>query len=151
MWRLRHQLSRMEGTICRRCGVSYFPPRELCRACCSREMATCQFSGRGTLYSFCGSSEYSEHRGSRLQNVFGLIQLEEGGLVFAQLTDVVPGQLRIGMPVRMVIRKLRSKEKDGSVVYVYKFHVDDDNAATETWWGGLSTSLLPSGAITKPS
>jgi hypothetical protein len=55
--------------------------------------------------------------------LFGLIELDEGGLVFAQLTDVLPKQVAIGMPLQMVIRRLRSGERSGNgpIVYAYKF------------------------------
>jgi uncharacterized OB-fold protein len=47
--------------------------------------------------------------------------LDEGPLVTAQLTDVDPDELEIGMPVEMVTRKLREEGEDGLIVYGYKF------------------------------
>ncbi|MFO3797026.1 MAG: Zn-ribbon domain-containing OB-fold protein, partial [Anaerolineales bacterium] len=51
-----------------------------------------------------------------------LIKLEEGPLVTAQLTDVAPQEVQIGMPVEMVTRKLRNDgDERGLILYGYKF------------------------------
>jgi hypothetical protein len=50
-----------------------------------------------------------------------LIQLEEGPLVTAQLTDLDGQEVRIGLPVEMVTRKLREEGEEGQIVYGYKF------------------------------
>jgi uncharacterized OB-fold protein len=51
-----------------------------------------------------------------------LIRLEEGPLVTAQLADIDPTEVEIGMPVEMVTRKLRSDgDERGIIVYGYKF------------------------------
>ena len=51
-----------------------------------------------------------------------LIQLEEGPMVTAQLTDLGDQPVEIGMPVEMVTRKLRSDgDERGIIVYGYKF------------------------------
>lgn len=53
--------------------------------------------------------------------VVALIELENGPMVTAQLTDVRPEDVHIGMPVEMVIRKLREYGEEGLIVYGYKF------------------------------
>jgi hypothetical protein len=50
-----------------------------------------------------------------------LVKLEEGPLVTAQLTDVAPNEVEIGMPVEMVTRKLRTQGDEGLIIYGYKF------------------------------
>jgi uncharacterized OB-fold protein len=50
-----------------------------------------------------------------------LVKLDEGPLVTAQLTDVTPDEVEIGMPVEMVTRKIREFGEDGIIVYGYKF------------------------------
>jgi hypothetical protein len=42
-------------------------------------------------------------------------------MVTAQLTDVDDKTVKIGMPVEMVTRKLRSEGERGILVYGYKF------------------------------
>jgi uncharacterized OB-fold protein len=50
-----------------------------------------------------------------------IVQLEEGPLVTAQLTDVGKDPVSIGTPVEMVTRKLRSEGDQGMLIYGYKF------------------------------
>ena len=51
-----------------------------------------------------------------------LIKLSEGPIVTAQLTDLGENEVRIGMPVEMVTRKLRSDgDERGMLIYGYKF------------------------------
>jgi uncharacterized OB-fold protein len=50
-----------------------------------------------------------------------LVQLEEGPLVTAQLTDLGEAPVEIGMPVEMVTRKLKTDGETGMIVYGYKF------------------------------
>ncbi len=50
-----------------------------------------------------------------------LVQLDEGPLVTAQLTDVDIDDIQIGMPVEMVTRRLREYGEDGLIIYGYKF------------------------------
>ena len=42
-------------------------------------------------------------------------------MITAQLTDVAPEDVRIGMPVEMVTRKLRAQGDEGTIIYGYKF------------------------------
>jgi uncharacterized OB-fold protein len=50
-----------------------------------------------------------------------LVKLEDGPMVTAQLTDIEPADVKIGMQVEMVTRKLREDGPEGQIVYGYKF------------------------------
>jgi uncharacterized OB-fold protein len=51
-----------------------------------------------------------------------LVQLDEGPMVTAQLTDLGGEKVEIGMPVEMVTRRIRSDgDERGILVYGYKF------------------------------
>jgi uncharacterized OB-fold protein len=50
-----------------------------------------------------------------------LVDLAEGVRVTAQLTDVDPEDVEIGMPVEMVTRRIQEKGPQGYLVYGYKF------------------------------
>lgn len=81
-----------------------------------------QFSGGGEVYSY--TTVYDAPAGFEFQApyVAALVKLEEGPLVTAQLTDLGDEPVRIGMPVEMVTRKLRSDgDERGIIVYGYKF------------------------------
>lgn len=78
-------------------------------------------SGRGEVYSF--STMYNVPVGYEEQKPYtvALIKLSEGPIVTAQLTDVDPDDVHIGMAVEMVTRRLREEGPEGQIIYGYKF------------------------------
>ncbi len=78
-------------------------------------------SGQGEVYSY--TVMYNVPKGYEDQKpyVVALVKLEEGPLVTAQLTDVAPDDVEIGLRVEMVTRKLREEGDEGQIVYGYKF------------------------------
>ena len=78
-------------------------------------------SGRGEVYSF--STMYNAPQGFEDQKPYtiALVKLDEGPMVTAQLTDVDSGDVRIGLRVEMVTRKLREESDEGQIIYGYKF------------------------------
>ncbi len=78
-------------------------------------------SGHGEVYSF--TTMYNVPQGFEEQKPYtvGLIKLDEGPMVTAQLTDVDSKAVKIGMRVEMVTRKLREDGNEGQIIYGYKF------------------------------
>jgi uncharacterized OB-fold protein len=127
--RLRGQLYRLEGSACRACGARFYPPRSTCRECGGHELALLALSGRGRLYSFAQVPALPDGFAGVAPGAFGLVQLEEGVIVFAQLTDTPAAALRIGAPCRLVIRKSKAHGKRGPIVYAFKFVVEPPEPA----------------------
>lgn len=119
--RLRRSFYRLEGNRCVACERNFFPPRNLCPDCRSIDLETHKFKDSGTLYSY--SQMYQSPRGFANIGpyVVGMVSLDEGPLIMAQLTDVEGVELRIGMRVEMVTRKLQEISEHGYIVYGYKF------------------------------
>lgn len=88
-----------------------------------------QFTGRAEVFSYTVVYEAPAGYEEYVPYVLALVQLEEGPMVTAQLTDLeyewVEGKLKyqveIGMPVEMVTRKIKSEGDRGILVYGYKF------------------------------
>lgn len=78
-------------------------------------------SGRGEIYSY--STMYNVPRGYEEQGPYtiALIRLEDGPMVTAQLTDVDPADVAIGLRVEMVTRRLREDGPEGQIIYGFKF------------------------------
>ncbi len=55
--------------------------------------------------------------------IVGIIKLDEGPMVEAQITDINPDDVKIGQRVEMVIRKLREYGEEGAIAYGYKFRI----------------------------
>jgi len=79
------------------------------------------FSGQGEIYSY--STVFHAPLGYEefVPYTVALVNLKEGPLVSAQLTDMDNDEAEIGMKVEMVTRKLREYGEDGVIVYGYKF------------------------------
>lgn len=121
-WRLRKQRLGLVGEVCGCCGDKIFPPRDVCPDCGEDAKELYSFSGKGTIWSFTKVMEAPEGHQDQAPYFIGLIKLEEGALVTAQLTDFGQGELpEIGMEVEMVTRKLKEQGERGMVIYGYKF------------------------------
>jgi uncharacterized OB-fold protein len=120
-WRLQQQRYAMVGEVCNKCGAKLFPPRDVCPECSKPAYKPFKFSGNGRVYSH--STVYHPPAGYEefVPYTVALIELDEGPLVTAQLTDVDHDEIEIGMPVEMVTRKLREEGDDGLIIYGYKF------------------------------
>ena len=119
-WRLRKQRYALEGEVCPHCGAKLFPPRDVCPHCGLEAKTTYTFVGTGTVQSFTTVRQAPE--GYESPYVVALIQLDEGPMLTAQLTDLGDTRPYLGMPVEMVTRKLRNdREERGLIIYGYKF------------------------------
>ena len=117
--RLRSAYYRLEGQLCSACDTVQFPARGRCGACGGNGLETHRLSGRGTVYSFTEMT--TAPAGFQPPHLMALVRLEEGVLLAAQLTDLDPQDIEIGMPVEMVTRRLREHGRRGFLVYGYKF------------------------------
>jgi uncharacterized OB-fold protein len=120
-WRLKDQRYRLEGAVCKNCGYKFFPPREVCTECKSGKLGAYEFSGRGELYSFTTLYQAPLGFEGSLPYAVGMVKLDEGPMIEAQITDAGPEDLKIGQRVEVVTRKLRELGPEGLIVYGYKF------------------------------
>jgi len=120
-WRIRRQRYSLVGEVCEKCGARLFPPRDVCPECSQPAATPYTFSGRGIVYSYATVYQAPEEFEEYAPYNVALVKLEEGPLVAAQLTDVDKEELKIGMPVEMVTRKIKEEGEDGLIVYGYKF------------------------------
>lgn len=117
--RMRAAYYRLEGQVCASCGAIQFPSRMVCRSCRGTELKSHCLSGRGTVHSYSEVAQAPE--GFEPPHLMALVRLDEGVVVAAQLTDVDPEEIEIGMPVEMVTRRIREHGPHGYLVYGYKF------------------------------
>jgi len=120
-WRLKKQRYCLQGKKCKECGQLSFPPRMVCRNCKSRQSEPYEFKGLGTLYSYTTIFQAPDRFDQIVPYLVGLIDLEEGVRITAQLTDVQPEDVEIGIPLEMVIRQISEDGAKGPILYGYKF------------------------------
>jgi len=121
-WRLKSQRYQLVGEVCPTCGNKMFPPRDVCPECSDNSFQPdFKFSGNGTIYSHTVVHNPPEGYQEAAPYTVALVKLDEGPLITAQLTDVVNEEVKTGMPVEMVTRKLQSQGEEGLIIYGYKF------------------------------
>lgn len=121
-WRLKKQRYALVGEVCPHCEAKIFPPRDVCPECGGEAKTAYTFSGKGEVYSFTRMSNAPAGFEAQAPYTVALVKLAEGPVVTAQLTDLGDEKVKIGMPVEMVTRKLRSDgDERGMLVYGYKF------------------------------
>lgn len=133
-WRLKKQRYGLVGEICPHCSVKIFPPRDVCPECGGEAKEPYLFSGKGTVYSYTIMQEGPAGYEDSAPYTVAIVQLEEGPMLTAQLTDLGDQPVTIGMPVEMVTRRIRSDgDERGMLVYGYKFRPFwfDKNSQTE--------------------
>lgn len=95
---------------CKACATLRHPPGPVCPSCHSFDWDTLQASGLGTLHSFV-VMHYPEVPPFEHPNPIGLVDLDEGTRLVAQLVGVKPGDVRIGQRVRVEFNRF-----DGDLV-----------------------------------
>jgi uncharacterized OB-fold protein len=83
---------------CASCGTLRHPPAPACGVCQSLAWDTLEASGRGTLYSFV-VVHHPRVEPFDYPLPIGLVELEEGTRLVANLDGIAPGELRIGLPL----------------------------------------------------
>ena len=121
-WRLKKQRYALVGEVCPHCEAKIFPPRDVCPHCSGEAKTPYQFSGQGEVYSYTVMNDAPAGFEENVPYTVAVVKLAEGPMVTAQLTDLGEEPVKIGMPVEMVTRRIRSAGNDrGMIVYGYKF------------------------------
>jgi uncharacterized OB-fold protein len=125
-WRRYRELYSPKGSRCAKCGQTFFPVRRICPNC-RREgrIEPLLFSGRGSIYTYTVIRTPPEGFEEYVPYVVALVQLEEGPLVTSQVVDCAPSDVFIGMPVETCFRKIRAQNRDGIIIYGFKFRPRD--------------------------
>jgi uncharacterized OB-fold protein len=100
---------KLMGSRCQSCGALHLPPRSLCPACYGGELDWEQLSGRGKVVAFttvhiAPTAMLEAGYGRTNPYCTGIVQLDEGPSISAQITGVdpaAPDQIEIGMPVQV--------------------------------------------------
>ncbi|MDY7038670.1 MAG: Zn-ribbon domain-containing OB-fold protein, partial [Thermodesulfobacteriota bacterium] len=104
MWRERDRIYRLQGVKCKACGTIQFPPQRVCTRCRTQDKfeAISLSDKKGTVFT------YSMDFTSLVDNpsVIPIIDFDGGGRGEFYMTDRVPDEVKVGMPVEMTFRKI---------------------------------------------
>lgn len=122
LWRRIKNVYNLVGRHCRTCDTKYFPPIPLCPKCRRKtDFVDTQFSGLGKIYSYTIIHDPPAGFKDLAPYVIALVRLDEGPLVLSQIVDVNHEQLKIGMSVQVVFRRIGEAGRTGVLRYSYKF------------------------------
>ncbi|MFX1361844.1 MAG: Zn-ribbon domain-containing OB-fold protein [Promethearchaeota archaeon] len=138
-WREIPQHYRLEGSKCTKCSKVYFPPRPICQSCRSTILEKIFLPKKGKVVTFTTVRVAPQTFELYVPYIVGIIELDGGTRLTAQITDCDPSEVYIGMPVETIIRKVNTEGDTGPIFYCYKFRPelgstksDQSEAAPET-------------------
>jgi uncharacterized OB-fold protein len=92
---------------CRACGHRQFYPRLLCTACSAPEPEWIEACGRAVIESFTIVRQaIAPDRAGDVPDVIALVRLDEGPAMMTNIVDCDPGEVAIGLPVRVAFERL---------------------------------------------
>ncbi|HPR63161.1 MAG TPA: Zn-ribbon domain-containing OB-fold protein [Thermoanaerobaculia bacterium] len=124
IWREKPQRYRLEANACKGCGKVFFPPRLVCSACGGREFTPTSLPGKGKVVTFTVIHTPPTAFDDESPYAMAVVELENGARIFAQLVDVDPDSIAIGMAVKTEFRKIQQAGLSGVLCYGYKFVPD---------------------------
>ena len=123
-WREIPRRYRLEADKCVKCGHIAFPGRLICPQCGGREFEKTTLSGKGKLETFTIIRVAPSGFGDQVPYAVGIVQLDEGVRLMAQITDCDPNQLKSGEKLIAKFRRINEESKTGAIMYGYKFVPD---------------------------
>jgi uncharacterized OB-fold protein len=114
------QRYRLEAGKCASCGHISFPPRLICPQCKAKKFETVNLSDEGTLVTFTVVRVASDKFSKETPFPVGIVELNDGVRVTAQIADAEIDELKIGQKVKLVFRKVQEDGKAGILCYGYK-------------------------------
>lgn len=109
LWREEEQNLHLLAGKCRHCGAISFPQRRVCDKCGAiDEFDAFPFARTGRVYTYTNDHVYLNPTPPLTQAV---VDLDGGGRFFAQVTDADPKDIRIGIEVELVLRKLHDGQE----------------------------------------
>jgi hydroxymethylglutaryl-CoA synthase len=105
-WRDAAQELNFIGARCKNCGTVQYPPPRVCAQCGTKDsFEDVKLMRKGTVYTYTldhlSGGQYLNVPIPRL-----VIDLEGGGRIFLEMTDGDPNEVKIGLPVEILFRRL---------------------------------------------
>jgi len=120
-WRKQVARYNLIGTHCTNCKTYYYPPRNMCPKCRrDGKLENFKFSGKGEILTYTVIHTAAEGFEKQTPYVLGIVKLEEGPSLTSQIV-ADPEDMKIGMKVRPVFRKLGESSEKGMIYYGTKF------------------------------
>ena len=120
-WRKQVNRYNLIGTHCKECGEYYYPPRNMCPTCRrDGELESYKFNGEGEIVTYTIIHTAAEGFEHQTPYALAIVKLDEGPRLTSQIIGK-PEEMKIGMRVKSVFRKLGQDSDKGMIYYGTKF------------------------------
>ena len=123
-WREFPSRYNLLASKCGNCGRVYLPTRMMCPKC-HREslgkMKHAYLGGEGEVVTYTVIHTAQQGFDMQVPYVMAIIKLKEGLKLTGQIVDCDPEEVKIGMKVRSVLRRISEDGAAGTIHYGYKF------------------------------
>lgn len=123
-WREIPKRYRLEAAKCKTCNNISFPERLICPECKGEIFEKINLSGKGKLLTYTIIRVAPEGFTDQVPYAIGMVKLEEGINILAQITDCDPEILKTGDSLIAKFRRIREEGNTGVIMYGYKFVPD---------------------------
>jgi uncharacterized OB-fold protein len=113
------QRYRLEAGKCVSCGNVYYPPRRVC-LCGGREFETVTLSDTGKVVTYTVIRVAPSDFTDEVPYALGIVELEGGVRLMAQIVDVPLEEIKTGLPVKLEFRKIYQEGEAGIICYGHK-------------------------------
>jgi 3-hydroxy-3-methylglutaryl CoA synthase/NAD(P)-dependent dehydrogenase (short-subunit alcohol dehydrogenase family)/putative sterol carrier protein len=121
LWRKREMVLGLVGGKCTKCGTPQFPKMDICvnpECAATHSQEDYEFADiPAAIMSYTGDMlAVSEDPPA----IYGMVQFEGGGRLMADFSDCELGDLKVGLPVKMVFRRHAVDPERGFIGYFWK-------------------------------
>lgn len=112
------------GNRCGCCGKVFFPKRTICPSCRRAsigKMEEYRLSKEGRVFSFSIVYEAPAENNVLKPYAVAMVETKDGVKITGQIVDADLDKIEIGMPVRVVFRKISEESPMGIIHYGFKF------------------------------
>jgi len=121
-WRNIKSRYNLLGTKCLNCNQVYFPPRSFCPRCRRKSKITeYKLEGKGEVLTYTTIHAPPEGFGTQAPYIMAIVKLNDGPKITTQIVNCSPEEIKIGMKVEAVFRKIKEDGSSGIIHYGYKF------------------------------
>ena len=104
------------GTRCKKCGLSFFPPRADCHQCLTGDMEWFEISGAGKLVTYSKLEYAPVGFGEDLPYAIALLDYGDYKVFGRIAGDVPEDEIKVGMDMKTVVNEL----PNGQLNYVFQ-------------------------------
>jgi uncharacterized OB-fold protein len=108
------------GSRCQNCGDHFFPKRHICLSCGQEDIEETALGRRGKIWTYTVARQTPPGSLMQAPYVLVVVQLAEGAMVQAVLSDWDLEAVHVGMEVEMVLEKMGTST-EGNDLMAFKF------------------------------